>query len=114
MAVPRFGLKVSKFQGFNDLRLSFETLKPRNSETLKLCSSHQRLSYHVQGHGGGEAADAFAVAGEISLDHFCSCTAGNGVKDQANWFFRRTAVGTGYARDANAECRLATVADAFG
>ena len=78
------------------------------------CSLYQLLPYHIQRHGAGEAADTFAVAGEVALNNFCAGVAGYGVKDESNGLFGRAPSRTGNSGDANTECRFAPVTDAFG
>src|ERR1700733_669050 len=77
-------------------------------------SLHQFLSQHIQSHGGGEAADAFSVAGEGALHHFGAGVSGYSVKDQAYRLIGGASGRAGYAGDSDAKCRFTAVADAFG
>src|SRR5579864_1467876 len=72
------------------------------SSTL-VAPSHQFPSHHIECHGRGEAADALAIAGEVSFHDFGSGVAGNGVKYQANRFFGRTSTRASYAGDSDSQ-----------
>src|SRR5712691_3449993 len=93
------GAKLSRPRRYNTI---FWRIVSSRSRATKRRMLHQFPANHIEGLLGSKTAHALAVSGEVAFYNVRTVFIGDGVEDQPDRFFRRSACWTCDSSDPNA------------